>query len=67
MTFRYYTTQRPPMLGCIPNGAASVACFDDRQFVEEIGRRAWGYADYPRKLTDEEIKDYELTERNADD
>lgn len=66
MNYRYYTTQRPPMMGCIPKGASEIAFFDDRIFVADIGREAWGYAEYERKLSAEEIADYELVEGNAD-
>ena len=66
MAYRYYATQRPPMLGCIPKGASEVVFFDERPFVEEIGRPAWGYAEYSRKLTDDEITEYELVEANRE-
>lgn len=67
MAYRYYTTQRPPMVGCIPRGGSHVVFLDEKPLIKEIGRQAWGYAEYDRKLTDEEIADYELVEGNTDD
>lgn len=60
--YRYYATQRPPMLGSIPRGAFDVVCFDDRIFVAEIGRQAWGYAVYDHKLSRQDVDNYELVE-----
>ena len=67
MNYRYYTTQRPPMMGCIPKGASKIVFFDDRTFVADIGREAWGYAEYGHQLSAEEIADYELVEGDTDD
>lgn len=64
--FRYYTTQRPPMPGCIPKGAVDVVFLDDKPYIAEIGRNAWGYAVYDHKLPRREIEDYELVEYKAD-
>lgn len=67
MKHRYYTTQRPPAMGCIPKGAVEVGFFADKMFVADIGREAWGYAEYGHKLSAEEIADYELVEGDAED
>ena len=64
MAYRYYATQRPPMPGCIPKGASEFVFLDERPLVEEIGRPAWGYAEYSRKLTNVEIAEYELVDAN---
>lgn len=61
VTFRYYVTQRPPFMGCIPRGAMDVVFLDDCPIIADIGRRAWGYAVYDHKLSRKEIEDYELT------
>lgn len=59
----YYTPQRPPAPGTIPKrGLLNAHTFADRSYVEQIGRRVWGMAFYNRKLTREEIEDYELIE-----
>ena len=60
--YRYFTTQRPPMIGCVPNGMKAVVDFAEKVFVNSIGREAWGYVLYDKKLTEQQIADYELTE-----
>ena len=57
----YYMTQRPPAPGAQPKRGL-VKCFeyDDRLYVEAIGRKAWGSVVYDRPLTAEEIDEYEL-------
>lgn len=59
-TYRYYCLYRPPMPGTIPRGAIAIKDFGDKQRVEEIGRDAWGYAEFQRELTDHEVLDFEL-------
>lgn len=60
MIYRYYTLYRPPMPGTIPrHGLEGIKSFDDRTEVEP-GIRAWGYADYNRPLSAEEVSEYEL-------
>lgn len=58
---KYYSTQRPIMLGgCPKRGLVEFYNYDRREMVKEIGREAWGYVFYNRELTEEEIKEYEL-------
>lgn len=60
-TYRYYTLNRPPMPGGIPkDGLLSVQCYDTRLLVIAINRWAWGYVEYSRPLTAEEISNHEL-------
>lgn len=59
-TYRYWCILRPPMPGGIPRGPVNIKSFDKREFVKEINHTAWGYVDYERPLTDEEIFKYEL-------
>lgn len=60
-TYRYYSIMRPVSIGTYPkSGAVSIFNFDAKQPVEEIGRSAWGYIDYDRKLTEKEAQDFEL-------
>ena len=60
---RYYTVGRPPMPGAIPgDGLVDTKSFMDRHLVPEIGCRAWGYAEYDRCLTAQEVADYEMVE-----
>lgn len=59
---RYYSTQRPVMLGCFPKKAEVVEIknFDEKIFCEEIGKEAWGYIEYQTELTKKEADAYEL-------
>ena len=60
---RYYSLHRPVSVGTYPkDGVVAVYNFDDKQECKNIGLSAWGYIEYDRKLTDEEIKEYELFE-----
>lgn len=57
--YRYYTRFRPPLMGAIPTkGLTNIVCYDYRERVESVD--AWGYAEYMRPLTEQEIYDYEL-------
>lgn len=58
---RYYLTQRPPMPGAFPGKPVNMEAYDDRKYVSEIGRRAWGWVEYQWPLTEKEVDDYELT------
>ena len=61
MIYRYYTLYRPPMPGTIPRiGLKAIEYFNVRTDIEP-GIRAWGFADYNRRLTVEEIAEYELS------
>jgi hypothetical protein len=57
---RYATLMRPPQPGAIPrNGLQGI---HDGEFVTPSGHHAWGWVEYNRQLTDEEISGYELEE-----
>lgn len=58
--YRYYLTQRPPSIGTFPKKAVEIESFDSREFVEEIGRPAWGWVEYKEPLTEKQVYDYEL-------
>ena len=45
---------------CNRRGAVAIVNFDGRQYVEEIGREAWGYVEYDREISDQLADDYEL-------
>lgn len=62
MIYRYYTLYRPPIPGGIPKGALNTFSYDYKEIVSEIGRLAWGYADYDHELSTEEVREYELSE-----
>ena len=67
MNYRYWTMQRPPMLGAIPkDGLIETYAFPERQKVMELGgREAWGYALYDRELSEKELSDYEMAAETA--
>ena len=57
--YRYYCQFRPPMPGAIPrDGLENIADFDYPQSFNGIS--AWGWAEYSRPLSDDEIYHYEL-------
>lgn len=59
---RYYCISRPPMVGGIPNSAMLVdaEAFEERRYIPEIDRMAWGWVEYDHRLSMKEIADYEL-------
>lgn len=60
-TYTYFMTQRPPMPGAMPkNGLCDIHEYDGRDYISEIGRKAYARLEYSRKLSDQEVKDYEL-------
>lgn len=59
---RYYAVIRPVMVGTVPKGMTGYKNFDKPEYVEVIGREAWGYADYD---TEVDISDYDLIPENA--
>ena len=60
---RYYLLHRPAMPGTVPTKKGMKICnFDFRKYVQEIKREAWGFVEYLKPLTKEEIKEYELME-----
>lgn len=61
--YRYYSTQRPVMLGGYPKRETveGIHNFDNKTFCDEIGCEAWGYIDYREPLTKEQADAYELT------
>ena len=58
MSYRYVLTKRPPNLGCQPRGCIKVKSFIEKQ--EYKGIEGWGYVDYSKELTEQQINDYEL-------
>ena len=58
---RYYSKSRPVAPGTYPvNGAKKIHNYDSRIYVEGAGCEVWGYVEYERELTPEEIRNYEL-------
>lgn len=57
--YRYYCPFRPPMPGAIPRkGLVRAFCYDDKQCIGGVG--AWGFAEYDRELTADELYRDEL-------
>ena len=55
---RYATRFRPPMPGAIPrNGLLEIK---DEECHTPTGHHAWGWAEYSRYLTEDEMRNYEL-------
>ena len=58
----YYLRLRPPAPGTHPiDGLADLTDFGERMYVREIDSYAWGKLIYKRKLSDQEVENWELT------
>lgn len=59
---RYYSTQRPLGPGTFPkqDGSETITNFDRKIYCEEIGRDAWGFAEYKTPISEEAARSYEL-------
>ena len=55
---RYALLMRPPGPGALPGRGLTGT--KGEHFKAPSGHFAWGWAEYDRELTDEEIADYEL-------
>lgn len=60
--YRYYSPMRPVIPGGFPKSrkVERIKNFDEKRFVEEIGREAWGFIEYAEPLTEQEAAAYEL-------
>jgi hypothetical protein len=58
--FKYFLPYRPPAPGTIPKGFVRCEEWADRPYCAEVGRHVWGFAEYERELTEQEVNDYEL-------
>lgn len=63
--YKYYLTMRPRSIGTQPRDLADWKDYDKRTYVEEINHKAWGELYYERRLTQDEIKRYELIDVNG--
>lgn len=68
---KYYSTQRPIMPGSYPkpigNLPVEIKNYDERLFVKEIGRMAWGEIEYRDPLSEADVFEYELVPENCSD
>lgn len=62
IVYRYYSLLRPVGPGTYPKPleAKNVVNFDDRIFIEDINRFAWGYIEYEKELSWDEARNYDL-------
>lgn len=58
---RYYSRLRPVSIGTYPAGMVlDTHNYDSKTFVEAAGCEVYGYIDYDRELSKEEIEHYDL-------
>lgn len=64
MGFLYYSPSRPLGPGCFPkpndNSIVAINNYDERMYVDIIGRAVWGSIEYTKPLTEEDVSSYEL-------
>lgn len=60
MVYRYYCLYRPQAPGAVPKGMVGMEETMEDTYFPQIECTAWGYVDYTRRLTDEEVSQYEL-------
>ena len=60
---KYYSTQRPVSIGTFPSGkdVRMIVNFDNRSYVDSIGRMAYGYIIFSEPLSEKEAAEYALT------
>ena len=59
--YKYYSLLRPISVGTIPNCTISeMVNFEQRKYVDEIQREAWGYFVTPDELSREKVCEYDL-------
>ncbi|MFQ7868413.1 hypothetical protein DXC27_19655 [Ruminococcus sp. OM08-7] len=59
--YKYYSVIRPISIGTIPDCTIrEVVNFNQRQYVEEIMRQAWGYFLTPDEIPEEKLQAYSL-------
>ena len=63
--YKYYLRLRPVGIGTQPQDMKDWHNFNGRVYVPEINHEAWGYAVYDRRLTPEEVYQYDLMEVKA--
>lgn len=62
-TYKYYSIYRPVSIGTYPKqGLVSFENYDNQKQIDGIERTAWAELTYNRKLTENEIKEYEFME-----
>lgn len=65
---RYYSKLRPVGPGTYPkSGATDIHNYNDKIYVKDAGQQVWGYIEYNRELTPEELRSYELIPGGKED
>jgi hypothetical protein len=61
---RYYSILRPISIGTYPkpkdNEVLKINNFDNRSYCKDIDREAWGFIDYEKPLSSDDVTKYEL-------
>lgn len=64
MSYKYYSTERPVAPGTFPkpqgNKVLNIENFDDRTYIEQIDREAWGFIEYDKPVCKIIADDFEL-------
>lgn len=64
--YKYYSLLRPVSVGTVPNCTISeMVNFDQRKYVDEIQREAWGYFVTPDEISYEEAYEYDLVSADS--
>lgn len=60
--YRYYSTLRPVAPGTYPHPqeVKTIVNFDDRTYIDDVDRFAWGYVEYEKELEWSEADAYDL-------
>ena len=58
--YRYYCIMRPPENDWLPHTILEEESFEERHYIPEIDRMAWGWVGYAFELTPAEIYNYGL-------
>ena len=66
---RYYSILRPVGLGTYPltdgNMVLNIKNYDERKYIDEIRRMAWGHIDYSKELPELVAKGYDLVRESV--
>lgn len=64
--YKYYSLLRPVSVGTIPNCTISeMINFNQRKYVDEIQREAWGYFMTPNEISEKELCEYDLVSADS--
>ena len=63
--YKYYTLHRPIDIGSVPNNFIIFINYETKEKINNTSIEAWGEVYYENRLSQKEIKDYELKEEPA--